>query len=136
MHISKVIVMLCVILEKSQRQGIGNMYSMIITLDWEIGIVQSADVLSLNVLIRMKKVVFLCISIARIVEQGWLNQRKGANDMEKFKDRKEQREVTEVMNALLLPMLNYLNADTVIKVRRALYLLGEIEVESQESEES
>jgi len=65
-----------------------------------------------------------------------LNQRKGANDMEKFKDRKEQREVTEVMNALLLPMLNYLNADTVIKVRRALYLLGEIEVESQESEES
>ena len=54
--------------------------------------------------------------------------------MEKFKDRKEQREVTEVMNALLLPMLNYLNADTVIKVRRALYLLGEIEVEPQESD--
>lgn len=55
------------------------------------------------------------------------------NDMEKFKDRKEQREVTETMNALLLPMLNLncLNADTAIKVRRALYLLGEIEVEPQ-----
>jgi hypothetical protein len=64
-----------------------------------------------------------------------LSHRKVRNDMEKFKDRKEQREVTEVMNALLLPMLNYLNADTVIKVRRALYLLGEIEVEPQESEE-
>ena len=55
--------------------------------------------------------------------------------MEKFKDRKEQRQVTEVMNGLLLPTLNYLNADTAIKVRRALYLLGEIEVEPQESEE-
>lgn len=55
--------------------------------------------------------------------------------MEKFKDRKEQREVTETMNALLLPMLNYLNADAAIKVRRALYLLGEIEIEPQESED-
>ena len=54
--------------------------------------------------------------------------------MEKFKDRKEQREVTEVMNALLLPMLNYLNADTAIKVKKALYLLGEIEVDTQKSE--
>lgn len=55
--------------------------------------------------------------------------------MEKFKDRKEQREVTETMNALLLPMLYYLNNDTAIKVRRALYLLGEIEIESQKSGE-
>lgn len=55
--------------------------------------------------------------------------------MEKFKDRKEQREVTETMNALLLPMLDYLNADTTIKVKRALYLLGEIDIEPQESEE-
>jgi len=55
--------------------------------------------------------------------------------MEKFKDRKEQREVTEAMNALLLPMLNHLNADTAIKVKRGLYLLSEIEVEPQESEE-
>lgn len=56
--------------------------------------------------------------------------------MKKFKDRKEQREVTETMNALLLPMLDYLNADTAIKVRRALYLLGKIEIESQEGEET
>lgn len=55
--------------------------------------------------------------------------------MEKFKDRKEQREVTETMNALLLPMLDYLNADTAIKVKRALYLLGEIDIEPQESED-
>jgi hypothetical protein len=57
--------------------------------------------------------------------------------MEKFKDRKEQREVTETMEALLLPMLNYLNTDTAIRVRRALYLLGEIEIEPQtESEDN
>ena len=64
-----------------------------------------------------------------------MSHRKEANDMEKFKDRKEKRQVTEVMNGLLLPTLNYLNADTAIKVRRALYLLGEIEVEPRESEE-
>lgn len=55
--------------------------------------------------------------------------------MEKFKNRKEQRQVTETMNALLCPMLDYLNVDTTIKVKRALYLLGEIDIESQESEE-
>lgn len=54
--------------------------------------------------------------------------------MEKFKDRKEQREVTETMNFLLLPMLPYLNNDTAIKVRRGLYLLGEIEIETQKEE--
>ena len=52
--------------------------------------------------------------------------------MEKFKDRKEQREVTETMNALLLSILHYLNDDTAIKVRRALYLLGKIEFELPE----
>jgi len=55
--------------------------------------------------------------------------------MEKFKDRKEQREVTELMDGLLLPMINYFNADTAIKVRRALYLLGEIDFESQKDKE-
>ena len=60
---------------------------------------------------------------------------KARENMEKFKDRKEQREVTETMNDLLLPMLNYLNADTAIKVRRALYLLGKIEFELPEMEE-
>ena len=50
----------------------------------------------------------------------------------KFKDRKEQRKVTETMDALLLPMLSYLNSETKTIVRRALYLLGEIEVEPQE----
>lgn len=54
----------------------------------------------------------------------------------RFKDRTEQRQVVELMNELLLPTLDYLNADTAILVRRALYLLGEIGVESQvESEE-
>lgn len=49
-----------------------------------------------------------------------------------FKDRKEQRKVTETMNSLLLPLLPYLNSDTAIIVKRALYLLGEIEIEPQE----
>jgi hypothetical protein len=61
--------------------------------------------------------------------------REEADDMRKFMDRKEQREVTETMNALLLPMLDYLNTDTAIRVRRALYLLGKIDVEAQESED-
>lgn len=52
----------------------------------------------------------------------------------KFKDRKEQRKITETMNALLLPLLPYLTSDTTIIVRRALYLLGEIEIEPQGSE--
>lgn len=52
----------------------------------------------------------------------------------KFKDRKEQRKVTETMNALLLPLLPHLNSDTAIIIKRALYLLGEIEIEPQESE--
>lgn len=51
--------------------------------------------------------------------------------MRNYKDRSEQRKVTETMNALLLPMLTYLNNETAIIVKRALYLLGEIE--SQES---
>jgi hypothetical protein len=51
-----------------------------------------------------------------------------------FKDRKEQRKVTETMNFLLLPLLPYLNSDTAIIVKRALYLLGEIEIESQKRE--
>lgn len=54
--------------------------------------------------------------------------------MKKYQSRKEQRNVTETMNALLLPLLPYLTSDTAIIVKRALYLLGEIEVESQESE--
>jgi hypothetical protein len=54
---------------------------------------------------------------------------------EKFKDRKEQRKVIETMNALLLSLLPYLSSETAIVVKRALYLLGEIEVEPQESED-
>ena len=54
--------------------------------------------------------------------------------MKKYQSRKEQRNVTETMNALLLPLLPYLTSDTAIIVKRALYLLGEIEVESQENE--
>lgn len=46
-----------------------------------------------------------------------------------YKDRREQRKVTETMNALLSPLLPYLNSDTAIIVRRALYLLGKIEIE-------
>jgi hypothetical protein len=54
---------------------------------------------------------------------------------EKFKDRKEQQKVTEAMNTVLLPLLPYLSNDTAIIIRRALYLLGKIEIEPQESEE-
>ena len=49
-----------------------------------------------------------------------------------YKDRTEQRRVTETMNSLLAPMLYYLNNDTAIIVRRALNLLEEIKVEPQE----
>lgn len=49
--------------------------------------------------------------------------------MKKYQSRKEQRNVTETMNALLLPLLPYLTSDTAIIVKRALYLLGEIEVD-------
>ena len=51
-----------------------------------------------------------------------------------YKDRREQRKVTETMNALLLPLLSCLSSETAIVVKRALYLLGEIEVDPQESE--
>ena len=50
-----------------------------------------------------------------------------------YRDRTEQRRVTETMNSLLAPMLDYLNNDTAIIVRRALYLLGEIKIEPQET---
>ena len=52
--------------------------------------------------------------------------------MAKYKDRKEQRKVMETMDSLLLPLLNHCNNDTGSIIRRALYLLGEIEIESQE----
>ena len=52
-----------------------------------------------------------------------------------YKDRRERRKVTETMNALLLPILPHLTSDTAIIVKRALYLLVEIEVEPQESED-
>lgn len=55
--------------------------------------------------------------------------------MEKFKNRKEQREVTETMNSVLLPLLEHFNTETAIKIRRGLYLLSEIDVEPQEGEE-
>ena len=55
--------------------------------------------------------------------------------MEYYKDRLEQRRVTETMNALLLPMMYYLSNDTAIIVRRALYLLGELDIEPHESED-
>jgi len=55
--------------------------------------------------------------------------------MEKFKNRKEQREVTETMDRVLLPLLEYINTETAIKIRRGLYLLSKIDVEPQESED-
>lgn len=54
--------------------------------------------------------------------------------MANYKNRREQRKVIETMNALLLPLLSYLSNETAIVVKRALYLLEEIEVEPQESE--
>ena len=53
----------------------------------------------------------------------------------KYKDRKEQRKVTETMNSLLSPLLNHCNNETAIVIRRALYLLGKIDIESQEESE-
>lgn len=55
--------------------------------------------------------------------------------MVKYKDRKEQRMVTETMGALLLPMVDFLNNNTAILVRRALFILGETDIESQEESE-
>lgn len=52
--------------------------------------------------------------------------------MEKYKDEDERQKVTETMNLLLSPILPNLNTETAISVMRALYLLGEIDVESQE----
>ena len=52
-----------------------------------------------------------------------------------YKDRTEQRRVTETMNALLLPLTYYLDNETAIIVKRALNLLGEIVVEPQEDED-
>lgn len=54
--------------------------------------------------------------------------------MKKFKNRKEQQKVTETINALLLPLLPYCNNDTKAIIIRALYLLGEIDIEPQERE--
>ena len=54
----------------------------------------------------------------------------------RFKDRTEQRRVVELINELLLPTLEYLNADTAIAVRRALYLLGEIGIEHKVESEN
>ena len=53
-------------------------------------------------------------------------------DIEKFKSRKEQREVTEAMNAVLLPLLEHFDAETAIKIKRGLYLLSKIDIEPQE----
>ena len=52
-----------------------------------------------------------------------------------YKDRKEQREITETMNSLLLQLLPYLNSDMASKVRRALQLLGEIEIRREEEKD-
>ena len=48
--------------------------------------------------------------------------------MKLYESRKEQRHVTEEMNALLLPLARYLDDDTKKVVKRALYLLENIDV--------
>lgn len=53
-----------------------------------------------------------------------------------YKDRKEQRKVTETMNALLLPLLTYCNNDTANIIKRSLCLLEEIDIEPQESDDT
>ena len=55
--------------------------------------------------------------------------------MEKFKSRKEQREITETMNAVLLPLLEHFDTETEIKIRRGLDLLSKIDIEPQEGSE-
>ena len=51
----------------------------------------------------------------------------------KFKNRKEQREVTETMNALLLPLMQYLNEETSTIVKKSLEILSTVEIENKEN---
>ena len=54
--------------------------------------------------------------------------------MELYESRFEQRQVTETMNALLLPMIRYFDDNTKEIVKRALYLLEHIDIETWRSE--
>lgn len=54
--------------------------------------------------------------------------------MELYESRKEQRHITEEMNALLLPLARYLDDDTKKVVKRALYLLENIDIQENKNE--
>jgi hypothetical protein len=50
----------------------------------------------------------------------------------KFATRKEQREVNEVVSAILLPLLPHLKEDEANSVQTAIMILQETEIESEE----
>jgi len=52
----------------------------------------------------------------------------------KFTTRKEQRKVTETINAILCPLIPHLREDEADAVQTALTILQEIEIESEEEE--
>lgn len=48
----------------------------------------------------------------------------------KFATRKEQRKVTEIINAILLPLIPHLKEDEANAVQIAITILQEVEIES------
>ena len=50
----------------------------------------------------------------------------------KFKDRKEQRQVTETFTDLLMPMMKYLNEETKEQIEIGLRILNNTEIEGEQ----
>ena len=53
----------------------------------------------------------------------------------RFADRKEQRVVTETMNALLLPAINYMESKTRFCIKKTLQILNDTKVVGEEEED-
>ena len=53
----------------------------------------------------------------------------------KFKDRKEQRQVTETMGALLLPLMPFLNEETCNRIEIGMRILRDTDIEEQEKDD-
>lgn len=52
----------------------------------------------------------------------------------KFATRKEQRKVTETINAILCPLIPHLKEDEADSVQTAITILQDVEVESEDAE--
>lgn len=52
----------------------------------------------------------------------------------KFATRKEQRQIIETINAILLPLIPHLKKDEADAVQTAITILQDVEVESEDSE--